>query len=82
MMTEKIEAIDITPDDSVVPIYLVELTPEEIAERELLAQQEAERLQAEQQAEIDRQNAIETATAKLAKIGLSIEEIQAVIGIK
>jgi len=61
---------------------LVELTPEEIAERELLAQQEAERLQAEQQSEIDRQNAIETATAKLAKIGLSIEEIQAVIGIK
>jgi hypothetical protein len=82
MMKEKIEAIDITPDDSVVPIYLVELTPEEIAERELLAQQEAERLQAQQQAEIDKQNAIETATAKLAKIGLSIEEIQAVIGIK
>ena len=81
-MKEKIEAIDITPDDSVVPIYLVELTPEEIAERELLAQQEAERLQAQQQAEIDKQNAIETATAKLAKIGLSIEEIQAVIGIK
>jgi hypothetical protein len=81
-MTNKIEPIDITPDDSVVPIYLVELTPEEIAERELLAQQEAERLQAEQQSEIDRQNAIETATAKLAKIGLSIEEIQAVIGIK
>lgn len=81
-MTNKVEPIDITPDDSVVPIYLVELTPEEIAERELLAQQEAERLLAEQQAELDRQNAIKSAAEKLEKIGLTVNEIQAVIGIK
>jgi hypothetical protein len=47
-----------------------------------LSQQESERSQAEKNAEIERQKAIESATEKLSKIGLSLEEIQAVIGIR
>ena len=65
------EAIDITPDDSVVPVYLVPLTPEEEAERELWAQEQAER----EQAEADKAAARESALAKLAKLGLTPEEI-------
>ena len=75
-------AEEITPEDSVVPIFLVELTPEQIAERKEVAAAETARFEAAAQAEIERQAAVESATAKLAKIGLTIDEIQAVIGMK
>lgn len=69
------EITDITPDDSVVPIYsvvysrdepeFVELAVDEISPDEKMAQIQA-----------DRENAI----AKLAKLGLTENEVRAVIG--
>ena len=76
------EPIEITPKDSAAPVYLVELTPEEKADLKQIAAETKARVEAEAQAEIDRQAAVESATAKLAKIGLTIDEIQAVIGAK
>lgn len=68
---------DITPEDSVVPIYLVPLTPEEEAEREQWAIEAAER-EAAEAAKVD---AKQSALAKLALLGLTEEEARAVIGI-
>lgn len=84
-MTETIEppdnAEDITPEDSVVPVYLIPPTEEEIAEREA-AQAERE---AEEAARLEQEAATETARAsalkKLAKLGLTENEAKAVIGI-
>lgn len=67
---------DITPEDSVVPVYLVPLTPEEDAEREAWAFEEAQR-QAEA---VAKEQAKESARAKLAKLGLTEEEVLALIG--
>lgn len=41
--TETIEPIDITPEDSVVSVYLIPLTAEEEAEREAWAAEQPER---------------------------------------
>jgi regulator of protease activity HflC (stomatin/prohibitin superfamily) len=58
---------------------VVELTDEEIAEREAMAAQaEAERL-AQEQAEADRLAAKASAEAKLAEIGLTADEIAAIL---
>ena len=69
------EPIDITPAESVVPVYLVQLTEEEFAERETWAA-EAEAHEAAEQAALA---AKETAKAKLAKLGLTEEEVAALI---
>lgn len=66
---------DITPEDSVVPVYLVPLTPEEEAEREQWAIEQAER----EQAEADRAALRESALAKLAKLGLTEEELATLV---
>lgn len=75
------EPIDITPEDSVVPVYLVELTEEEIAEREAqaaeMAQQEADRIAAAEAKEAAKASAI----AKLAALGLTEEEAAAIAGV-
>jgi hypothetical protein len=68
---------DITPKDSIVPVYLVPLTEEQETEREQWAIEAAERDAAEQ-AKLD---AKESALAKLAKLGLTEEEAKAIIGI-
>jgi regulator of protease activity HflC (stomatin/prohibitin superfamily) len=58
---------------------VVELTDEEIAEREAMAAQaEADRL-AQEQAEADRLAARASAEAKLAEIGLTADEIAAIL---
>ena len=75
-MAKNSEAIDITPDDSVVPVYLVPLTPEEEAEREQWALEQAEREQAEEA----KVAAKESARAKLATLGLTEDEVLALIG--
>jgi hypothetical protein len=80
-MTEQNLGIDITPEDSVVPVYLVELTEKEIAEREQLAVQEAERIENEERAELERKKSIQSALEKLAKLGLTEEEAKAIIGL-
>jgi hypothetical protein len=69
------EPIDITPGDSVVPVYLVPLTEEELAERETWANEAEQRAAAEEAALA----AKETAKAKLAKLGLTDEEVAALI---
>lgn len=71
------EPIDITPEDSVVPIYLIPLTPEEEAEREQWAIEAAER-EAAEEAKV---SAKQSALAKLALLGLTEEEAKAVIGL-
>lgn len=68
--------VEITPGDSVVPVWLVPLTPEEEAEREQWAIEQAER----EAAEAARVEARESARAKLAKLGLTDDEIAAMIG--
>jgi hypothetical protein len=69
------ELIDITPEDSVVPIYLEILSEEEQAVRdaELLAIQEQ---QTQIEADIEAKAlARQSALAKLAALGLTQEEI-------
>lgn len=59
---------------------IVELTDDEIAEREAMAAQaEAERL-AEEQAKANRQTARESAITKLEALGLTEAEISAIVG--
>lgn len=85
-MTDNIElpdnAEDITPEDSVVPVYLIPLTDEEIAQREA---ENAER-EAAETAKLEQEAAAESAKAsalkKLAKLGLTQEEAKAVIGME
>lgn len=72
---------DITPEDSVVPVYLVPLTTEELAEREQFAQEEEARRAESIDAENARQEARNTALIKLAALGLTEEEARAVIGL-
>ena len=74
-MAKKVEPKDITPADSVVPVYLVPLTAEEEAERETWAAEAAER-EAVEAAKVE---AKETAKAKLAALGLNEEEVAALI---
>ena len=69
------ELVEITPEDSVVPVYLEVLTDEEQAERdaeqaEVLAQEEARKTEAEAKEELK--------LAALARIGLSEDEIKAI----
>jgi hypothetical protein len=63
-------AIDITPADSVVPVFLEELTEEELAQREV---EQAAR-QTEQESKAAQKTAI------LERIGLTEEELQIVLG--
>jgi hypothetical protein len=67
---------DITPEDSIVPVFLVPLTPEQEADREKM---EANRLELE--ASIAGQEAArESAVSKLTKLGLTLEEARALTG--
>ena len=68
---------EITPSDSVVPVYLVPLTKEEVLERELLELSVEKRMQEEQ----DKNKSKLSALDKLAKLGLTEEEAKAIIGI-
>lgn len=68
---------DITPEDSVVSVFIVPLTEEEIAHRNSL-EHEASQREIELQSKLD---ARESALAKLAKLGLTEEEAKAVIGL-
>lgn len=77
MSDEIIKPIDITPEGSVSPVYLLPLTPEEEANRQQWNAIEADEIAAQQA----RVAAKESALAKLAKLGLTEEEARAVIGI-
>ena len=67
------EAIDITPVDSAVPVFLEEPTDTEIAERQ--AEHEAN-----EAAKAARETVRESALAKLAALGLDQNEINVLIG--
>jgi hypothetical protein len=74
------ELVDITPEDSVVPVYLQVLNEEEQAERDTeLAQIQAdqEALEAER---IAKEEAKVSGMAKLIALGLTEEEAGALIG--
>lgn len=68
-------AKDITPENSDIPVYLVPLTSEELAERDQLTKDQA----FQEKAEADKVSARESALAKLAKLGLTVDEINALI---
>lgn len=74
------ELIDVTPEDSVVPVYLEVLNEEEQAQRDAeLAQMQAE--QAAREAEqIAKEEAKISGMAKLMTLGLSEAEAKALIG--
>ena len=72
---EVVEPQDITPAGSVVPVYLVPLTAEEEAEREQWAAEQAAR-ETEEAAKVE---ARQSALAKLAKLGLTDDEITALL---
>ena len=64
---------DITPTDSIVPVYLIPLTEEEIAEREQFNAEAAEREAAEAAKAVEK-------LAILERIGLTEEELAIVLG--
>jgi len=71
------ELIDVTPEDSIVPIFIEELSPTEKKKREEdLAKGIAEEAKIKQDAE-NKAAARQSALAKLAKLGLTEEEISA-----
>ena len=66
------EAIDITPEDSVVPVFLEEPTDEEIAERQ--AEHEAQ-----EEAKAARETVRASVKAKLLALGLTEEELEGLV---
>ena len=71
--TVAVEPVEITPEDSVVPVWLISLAPEEKAEREQWAADQVAR----EAADAARVEARASAHAKLADLGLTVDEINA-----
>ena len=73
------EPIDITPDDSIVPVFLIELTDAELAAQ----QAEHEAIQeAKETAETERATKLASAITKLKALGLTETEAKIIIGIE
>lgn len=75
------EPIEITPEDSVVPVWLVPLTPEEEAERAQWGIDQAEREAEREAAEAAQAEARIAGLTKLAALGLTEEEVKAVFNL-
>jgi hypothetical protein len=74
------ELVDITPEDSVVPVYLEVLNNEEQAVRDAeLAQMQADQ-EARESERIAKEEAKANGMAKLIALGLTEEEAGALIG--
>jgi hypothetical protein len=73
------EPIDITPEDSVVPVFLVEPTDAEIAAQQ--AENEAQ-LEIKQNAETERATELDSAITKLEALGLTESEAKIIIGLE
>jgi hypothetical protein len=69
------QPIEITPDDSVVPVFLIEPTDAEIAQRQA-------ELQAKETAETARQTKLDSAITKLKALGLTESEANVIIGLE
>ena len=74
-MDIELDVVDITPEDSVVPVYLEKLPPELAEEGELW---ELELVKSRQELEA-KQKARESAILKLAKLGLTEDEFKSLI---
>ena len=72
---------DITPEDSVVPVYLEPLTKEEVAKRKLEYEKFLEVEQQEKEQQIKKEQDIKTAIEKLSKLGLTEDEAKAIAGL-
>lgn len=72
---------EITPEDSVVPVYLEPLTEEEIAKRKLEYEKFLQAEQQEKDQQIKKEQDIQAAIAKLAKLGLTEDEARAIAGV-
>lgn len=75
------DIIDITPEDSVAPVYIVPLTDQEIAERNAMAQQAEQDRVALEESELAKQAAKQSALIKLSALGLTEEEAKAIVGV-
>ena len=73
------EPIEITPNDSVVPIFLVEPTDSEILAKEAKHQAQQE---AKETAETARQTKLDSAITKLKALGLTESEAKIIIGLE
>lgn len=72
---------EITPEDSVVPVYLEPLTEEEIAKRKLEYEKFLQAEQQEKDQQIKKEQDVQAAIAKLAKLGLTEDEAKAIAGL-
>jgi hypothetical protein len=80
-MTVEKDATEITPEDSVVPIYLVPLNQDQIDELEDISNKlESDRIFFEQQQQAI-EEAKQSALIKLAALGLTEEEAKAIVGV-
>jgi len=71
--------VDITPDDSIVPVFLIEATDAEIAAQ----QAEHEAIQeAKETAETERATKLASAITKLKALGLTEAEAKIIIGLE
>jgi multidrug resistance efflux pump len=73
------EPIDITPDDSVIPVFLIEPTDAEIKERQAEHQLMQE---AKETAKTARQTKLDSAITKLKALGLTESEAKIIIGLE
>ena len=79
MDTDNLE--EITPEDSIVPVYLEQLTEEEVAKRKLDYEKFLQIEQQEKDQQIKKEQDIQAAIAKLAKLGLTEDEAKAIAGV-
>lgn len=79
MDTDNLE--EITPEDSVVPVYLEPLTKEEIAKRKLEHEKFLQAEQQEKDQQIKKEQDIQAAILKLSKLGLTEDEAKAIAGL-
>ena len=70
---------EITPEESVAPVYLAAPTKAEIKELEKLAEEQSAQEAAFAAEEASKKKNRDSALAKLAKLGLTVDEIQSLI---
>jgi DNA-binding transcriptional regulator YhcF (GntR family) len=74
-------AQDITPEDSVAPVYLIPLTEEEIVQRQEEYEKFLKQEQAEKDQQVQKEQNLKAAIEKLSKLGLTEEEAKAIAGV-
>lgn len=72
---------DITPADSVAPVYLIPLSDEQIVEHEEWVENEKFRISEQEKNIKNKEKAKQSALEKLGKLGLTKEEAKSIVGI-